>query len=198
MAAGLLEGLDAAAANAAGAIAAPPLAVVFLGYRRDQVDHPLDGLGYLTAPGEGRTLSGSQFCSTMFPGRAPAGHVALAGYMGGARAPELARLPIADLVAATRDEFADLLGARGEPVVAGVRQWARGLPQYTTGHPGRAAALRAAEQALPGLFLTGNYFSGPSIAACLEHASSAASCVDAHLSRADQAEASTTSQTKAM
>ena len=52
----------------------------------------------------------------------------------------------ADLVAATRDEFADLLGARGEPVVARVRQWARGLPQYTTGHPDRIAVLRTADE----------------------------------------------------
>jgi oxygen-dependent protoporphyrinogen oxidase len=198
VAAGLLEGLDDTAAAAAGAIAAPPLAVVFLGYRREQIEHPLDGLGYLTATGEGRTLSGAQFCSTMFPGRAPAGHVALAGYMGGARAPELARLPAADLVAATRDEFADLLGARGEPVVTRVRQWVRGLPQYTSGHPGRVAALRAAEQAWPGLFFAGNYLSGPSIAACLEQAAASASCVDSHLSQANQAEVLTLSQIKAV
>ncbi len=181
VAASLLEGFDGAAAVAAGTIAAPPLAVVFLGYRRDRVEHPLDGLGYLTAPGEGRALTGAQFCSTMFAGRAPAGHVALAGYIGGARAPELAQLPAADLVAAARDEFADLLGARGEPVVVRVRQWARGLPQYTTGHPDRIAVLRAAEQAWPGLFLAGNYLAGPSVAACLGQAAASASRADAYL-----------------
>jgi oxygen-dependent protoporphyrinogen oxidase len=177
VAAGLLEHLDAAAAEAAGAIAAPPLAVVFLGYRRGQVDHPLDGLGYLTPARGGRALSGSLFCSTMFPGRAPEGHVALAGYIGGARAPEAALAAPGDLIAAARAEFRDLLGARGDPVVARVRQWPRGLPQYQLGHGARAAALGGLEARSPGLFVTGNYFEGPSVDACVAQASGAAARV---------------------
>ncbi len=177
VAAGLLEGLDAPAAEAAGAIPAPPLAVVFLGYRRGQVDHPLDGLGYLTPTGAGRALSGTLFCSTMFPGRAPEGHVALAAYIGGARAPEAALAASGDLIAAARAEFGDLLGARGEPVVARVRQWPRGLPQYRLGHGGQVAALRGLEARQPGLFVTGNYFEGPSLGACVAEASAAAARV---------------------
>ncbi|MHA1529467.1 MAG: protoporphyrinogen oxidase, partial [Alphaproteobacteria bacterium] len=134
VAAGLLEAADPAAAEAAAAIGAPPLAVVFLGYPRCRVAHPLDGLGYLAPSSEGRDLTGALFCSTMYPGRAPEGHVALAGYVGGARAPDLARLAPADLIAMARREFGDLLGARGEPTLARVRQWPRGLPQYRLGH----------------------------------------------------------------
>ena len=170
VAAALLEGLDATGAEAAASFATPPIAVVFLGYRREQVAHPLDGLGYLTPRSEGRALSGAQFCSTMFASRAPGGHIALAGYIGGARAPELASRATADLVAFARTEFGDLLGARGEPVIARVRQWPRGLPQYSLGHGRRVAVLRAVEQRWPGLFLTGNYFAGPSVAACLAQA----------------------------
>jgi oxygen-dependent protoporphyrinogen oxidase len=181
VAAALLEPLDPSAAEAAGAILAPPIAVVFLGYARNQVAHPLDGLGYLTPRGEGRKLTGTLFCSTMFPGRAPAGHVALAAYLGGARAPELATLPEAELVALARDEFRDLLGARGDPVVSRVRQWARGLPQYGRGHRTLIAALAAAERRWPGLYLTGNYFSGPSVAACLAEATEAAGRAARHL-----------------
>ncbi|MFQ5567198.1 MAG: protoporphyrinogen oxidase, partial [Paracoccaceae bacterium] len=134
VAAGLLEVADPAAAHAAASIGAPPLAVVFLGYERRRVAHPLDGLGYLVPSSEGRDLTGALFCSTMFAGRAPEGHVALAGYIGGARAPDLARLAPADLIAMARCEVADLLGARGEPTLARVRQWPRGLPQYRLGH----------------------------------------------------------------
>ena len=170
VAAALLEGLDREGAEGAGTIDAPPLSVVFLGYRREQVAHPLDGLGYLTPRREDRALTGAQFCSTMFPGRAPEGHVAVAGYIGGARAPELAQLPAADLVALAREEFGDLLGARGEPVIARLRQWPRGLPQYRPGHGERVAPLRAIAQRRPGLFVTGNYFAGPSVASCLAQA----------------------------
>jgi oxygen-dependent protoporphyrinogen oxidase len=182
VAAQLLDGLDDDAAAAAGEIEAPPTAVVYLGYRREQVAHPLDGLGFFVPQGEGRSLNGVQFCSTMFEGRAPAGHVSIAGYVGGDAAPELAQMPSGPLEALVRDEFSDLLGARGEPVVARVRHWPRGLPQYRLGHAERLAALRGAEDRMPGLFLTGNYLIGPSVGACLDQARNTAARVPSAIS----------------
>ncbi len=181
VAAGLLEGTDDAAAAAAAAIDAPPLAVIFLGYRREQVAHPLDGLGYLSPASEGRPLTGALFCSTMFAGRAPAGGVALAGYVGGARAPGAALAAPQELIETVRAEFRELLGARGEPLVARVRQWPRGLPQYRLGHGARVAALRGLEGRRPGLFVTGNYFEGPSVGACVTQALETAARVDRFL-----------------
>ena len=177
----LLEDLDGIASDAAAAIAAPPLSVVFMGYRRTQIGHPLDGLGYLTPSSENRALTGALFCSTMFPGRAPEGHVSIAGYLGGARSPDLAGLAPQDLIAIAHDEFRDLLGARGEPVVARVRQWPRGIPQYTLGHCERVAALCSTDERQPGLFITGNYFTGPGIATCVAQASETASRVQRFL-----------------
>jgi oxygen-dependent protoporphyrinogen oxidase len=179
--AALLEGLDAQAAAAAAAIEAPPLAVVFLGYHRRQVAHPLDGLGYLTPAAEGRALTGALFCSTMFAGRAPEHHVALAGYIGGSRAPDLARLPRDEVVDLARAEFKDLIGARGEPVVARVRQWPQGLPQYRPGHDQRIRVLTAGEHRKPGVFVTGNYLRGVSVAACLDQAAETAALVHEYL-----------------
>ncbi len=181
VAARLLEGVDAAAADAAAGIAAPPLAVAFLGYRRQDIDHPLDGLGFLVPRAEGRAITGAQFCSTMFPGRAPAGHVAIAGYFGGDRAPELAEIPEPELIQLARAEYRDLLGAKGEPVVARVRHWPRGLPQYSLGHQTRTANLLGLGDRMPGAFVTGNYLAGPSVAACLQLAMQAADSVDGYL-----------------
>ncbi|MFQ5627051.1 MAG: protoporphyrinogen oxidase, partial [Methyloligellaceae bacterium] len=170
VAAQLLDKTEAVAAEAAGGIDAPPLAVVFLGYRRNKVEHPLDGLGFLTPEGEDRGLTGAQFCSTMFPGRSPQGHVAVAAYIGGARAPQLAQLPAADLIELAHSEFRDLLGTLSDPVVARVRHWPRGLPQYRLGHEALRAKLESTQQRQPGLFITGNYLSGPSVAVCLDQA----------------------------
>lgn len=170
VAAQLLDGVDAPAAEAAAAIDSPPLAVAFLGFWRRDVEHPLDGLGFLAAEDERRTLNGAQFCSTMFPGRAPEDSVALAAYFGGARAPDIARAPAGELLELARREFRELIGARGRPVVARVRHWPLGLPQYRLGHRERAATLSETSRRRPGLFVTGNYFNGPSIAACLAQA----------------------------
>lgn len=180
-AAGLLERVSPEAAEAAAVIEAPPLAVVFLGYRRDQIEHPLDGLGCLHPRTEGRVLSGVLFSSTMFEGRVPDGQVALTGYVGGARAPELARLPEDDLIPVVRSELSDLLGIAGPPLLARFRHWRYGLPQYNIGHDARIAALRAAEETLPGLFVTGNYVHGISVASCLEQATRTAERVGSFL-----------------
>ncbi|MCC6888617.1 MAG: protoporphyrinogen oxidase, partial [Hyphomicrobiales bacterium] len=183
VAAALLHDLDAEAAGAAAQIEAPPLAVVFLGYARKEIPHPLDGIGFLAPSGERRQLSGALFCSTMFPERAPVGFVSLAAYIGGDRAPELARLPADELIEIARREFANLLGAKGEPVLARVRHWSRGLPQYRIGHRDLLAALNGTSERRPGLFLTGNYFAGVSVAACMAHATQTATHVDAFLCR---------------
>ena len=181
VAAALLEDLDPVGAHAAGSIQAPPLAVVFLGYERGQVAHPLDGLGYLTVERPGQSVNGALFCSTIFPGRAPDGQVALTAYLGGARNPDVGRADPKELVAAVREDFRDRLGARGEPVVSRVRLWPRGLPQYRPGHLDRVAALESVELRCPGLFLAGNYFSGPAVAACVARACDAAARVQEYL-----------------
>lgn len=183
VAAKLLDDVDAEAAGAAAQIEAPPLAVVFLGYARAQIAHPLDGIGFLAPSGERRRLSGALFCSTMFPWRAPDGFVSLAAYIGGDRAPELARLPADKLIEMARREFAELLGAKGQPELARVRHWPRGLPQYRIGHRDLLAVLNGTSERRPGLFLTGNYFAGISVAACMAHATHIATSVDAFLRR---------------
>jgi oxygen-dependent protoporphyrinogen oxidase len=183
VAAKLLEDVDAEAAGATAQIEAPPLAVVFLGYARAQIDRPLDGIGFLTPSGERRHVNGALFCSTMFPWRSPEGFVSLAAYIGGDRAPELARLPADELIEMARQEFADLLGAKGKPVLARVRHWPRGLPQYRIGHRDLLTVLNGASGRRPGLFMTGNYFAGVSVAACVAHATQTATSVDAFLRR---------------
>jgi len=184
VAAALLSGIDVDGAAAAASIDAPPLAVIFLGFRREQVEHPLDGLGYLAPAGMGLALTGAQFCSTMFAGRAPQGHVALAGYLGGARDPHLATRPAAELVAIARTELRDLLGTHGEPVISRVRQWPRGLPQYRLGHCRRVATLGTTHERTQGVFVTGNYLAGPSVAACLTQATQTAARIHEFLRKA--------------
>ncbi len=170
VAAGLLEKLDPDGADAASAITAPPLAVVFFGFQRAQVEHRLDSLGFLAASTEEDALNGVQFCSTMFPGRAPGGHVAVAAYVGGARNPDLATRPTAELIDLVGNKLKNLIGMGGKPVVVRVRHWPRGIPQYTLGHQARKQTLLGLPKRLPGLYVTGNFMEGPSVSACLSSA----------------------------
>ncbi|MCP4381857.1 MAG: protoporphyrinogen oxidase [Hyphomicrobiales bacterium] len=184
VAAQLIAEIDPQAGAAAQRIHAPPLAVVFLGIPRRNVAHPLDGLGFLTSEAENRGILGAQFCSTMFAGRAPEGHVAVSAYIGGTRAPHLARLPASDLIDLARLEFRDLIGAAGDPTVARVHHWPVGLPQYGIGHKKITEELETTDRRVKGLFLTGNYFAGPSVATCLSVARETALAAHNHLENA--------------
>src|SRR3989304_8805377 len=86
-AANILDGLDRRVAETLAQISHPPLAVVYLGYRANAIAHPLDGLGVLMPAIEKRNVLGILFSSTLYPGRAPAEHVALTAFVGGARQP---------------------------------------------------------------------------------------------------------------
>jgi protoporphyrinogen oxidase len=55
------------------------------------------------------------------------------------------------------------------------------LPQYNLGHSATLATLDEIASAIPGLFLAGNYFWGPSIGSCVEHANQTAEAVRAYL-----------------
>ncbi len=170
VAAQLLERIDPVGADATGSIQAPQVNVGFFGYRREQVAHPLDGLGFLSTRDDGRILSGSQFASTMYPRRAPDGFVAISAYAGGVRNPELAQMSGIDLMAQMHAELSEVLGIKGGPAVTRLRRWPLGLPQYTLGHMARQKLFAQTPRRVEGLYLTGNYTNGVSVANCIKSA----------------------------
>mgnify|MGYP001598083587 FL=1 len=152
---------------ALGAMEQPPVASLFLGFRREQVAHPLDGLGLLVPAVESRNVLGILFSSTLFPGRAPAGHVALTLLAGGMRQPALAALSAPELFARVRSDLADLLGVTGEPVFLRHTAWPRAIPQYQLGHEKFLAAMAECEAGHPRLFIGGQARDGVAVTACI-------------------------------
>jgi protoporphyrinogen/coproporphyrinogen III oxidase len=145
----------------------PPVTTLNLGYRREQVAHPLDGFGLLAPLVERRAVLGVIFSSTLFPERAPDGHVLLIAFMGGATRPELAAASEVAALEIARPELAALLGVRGEPVFASHRHWPRAIPQYDVGHGDLLAGLEALEGRWPGLHFAGNFRGGPGVNDCI-------------------------------
>jgi protoporphyrinogen/coproporphyrinogen III oxidase len=87
----------------------------------------------------------------------------------------------ADLAALTAADLAAATGVRGAPVVSRVSRWGGALPQYTVGHLGRVAAIRAAVAGLPGLAVCGAAYDGVGIPACVATAQLAAGQIVAYL-----------------
>jgi oxygen-dependent protoporphyrinogen oxidase len=145
----------------------PPVSSLFLGYKRDQVRHPLDGFGMLVPPAENRVPLGVLFNSTLFPGRAPAGHVALTVMTGGALRPELAHLEDDPLLTRVRNDLAELLGVSGDPVFVRRTVWPRAIPQYNLGYERFLDLIARTETAHPGLLVGGHVRDGISVPNCL-------------------------------
>ncbi len=162
--------VEAEEAPALATVPAASVAVVSLGYRRESVRHPLDGFGFLAPRSEKRNVLGCLFPSSLFPGRAPAGCVALSAFVGGALRPDLAEKGEREIEAIAREEVEDLLDARGEPVVAHVARWPRAIPQYEIGHGAVLERAARIEAALPGLRFAGNWLRGISVGDCARNA----------------------------
>ncbi|HEU5117342.1 MAG TPA: protoporphyrinogen oxidase, partial [Isosphaeraceae bacterium] len=149
-------------------------AIVQVAYRRDQVSHPLDGFGAVVPIIENRPILAVSFTSVKFPSRAPAGTVLMRVFVGGATQPDLFEMEDAEMGQMVRCQLADLLGARGEPLLLEVARHPRGMPQYTRGHLDRVSAIRQSLEAHRGLFLAGNAFEGVGIPDCVRSGREAA------------------------
>lgn len=143
----------------------PPVTTLFLGYRREDVPHPLDGFGVLAPEVERRAVLGILFSSSLFAGRAPDGHVALTVIVGGTRQPELARRPLPEILAAIEPDLRTLLGITAAPVFHRHTFWPRAIPQYNLGYEQHFEAMAAVERAHRGLWIGGQARDGISVPA---------------------------------
>jgi oxygen-dependent protoporphyrinogen oxidase len=159
----LLESIAPEAARALRAVPFASSATVLLGFRREEVSHPLDGYGMVIPRTEGLRTTACSFFSTKFPGRAPVGHVLLRGFLGGARDPGALDLSDLEMVEQVRSEMEPVLGLRGAPVMSRVFRWPRGTPQLEVGHLERMADVERRVAAVPGLYLTGAGIRGTGI-----------------------------------
>lgn len=159
----------------------PPIATVALGFRCEDVAHPLDGFGMLIPRCEGLQILGSIFSSSLFPGRAPTGHVCLTSYIGGARSPELAQQSADELFALTLCDLRQLLGIRGQPTFRHHVLFPRAIPQYNLGYQAFRDAMSQIEATAPGLFFAGHYRDGISVSDCIVSGANAAARIAQHL-----------------
>lgn len=155
-------------------LAHPPVATLALGFRREDVGHPLDGFGALTPAVERRVVLGTLFSSSIFENRAPDGHVLITNFLGGTRRPELGRAETANVLPQVLDDLRPLLGLRADPVFVHHQRWMRAIPQYELGHERVLEAAANIESALPGLYLCGQWRAGVSLGDCIAQGQAAA------------------------
>ena len=139
----------------------PPVSVVAMGFRRDDVKYLLDGFGMLVPEVEDTYhILGTIFTSTIFPDRVPDDHVLLTTFVGGTRHPALGRAPDDRQRRIILADLAALLDVSEAPTFVRHIRWPRAIPQYTTGYGAVKDLITRLEARHPQLFLAGNYRSG--------------------------------------
>jgi oxygen-dependent protoporphyrinogen oxidase len=181
--AALLAEIDAKLADEIAAIPYNRIAVVALGYRQSDCPGAPDGFGYIAPQNTRRDVLGVQWCSSIFPDRAPPGCVLWRALCGGVHRGEMLDWDDDRLAKAVHTEIRRAMGVRGEPVFRRIVRWPRAIPQYVVGHLDRVAKIEAASERHRGLFLTGNAYHGVAMGDCAEQGELVAARVAAFAER---------------
>ena len=165
--AGMVEGLDVAAAAILREIPYATMNVVCFGYQRGKIFRDLDGFGYLIPKKEGKPILGTLWDSSIFPNRAPEGQVLLRSMMGGATNPTAIHLSDEEVKTRVMAALREIMGITEAPDFVRIFRHEKAIPQYTVGHGQRLLALDERLNGHPGLFFTGNAFFGIGLNDCV-------------------------------
>ncbi|HWL87224.1 MAG TPA: protoporphyrinogen oxidase [Polyangiaceae bacterium] len=166
--AGIVRPLDGALADTLDRVLDyASTAIVFVAFKRAQVGHALDATGFIVPRTLGRKILAATWVSSKWDHRAPAGHVLMRAFFGGAGREEV--------LAADDDELADLALRElrvftpidGRPLFSRVFRFHRASPQPYLGHLARVRGLTEALTRHPGLYAAGSGLDGVGIPDCI-------------------------------
>ncbi len=169
-----LSGSLARSLSPLGNVRYAPVATYTMGFKKSDVKHKLDGFGVLTPEREKLDILGSLFISSVFPGRAPEGCVAVTSYIGGMRHPDHADLPREKMRELVGRSLEKLLGIEAEPVFEKMWSWKHAIAQYNVGYQEYIDTVDKVEKEYPNIAVIGSYRGGVGVSSCIESGVAAA------------------------
>lgn len=151
-----------------GVIEYSTTATISVAYRKADVDHPLDGFGFVVPKSEPTPLIACTWTSTKFDHRTDDDYVVLRAFVGEADVDKVD----AELVSLVNSEIKRIMGLDAMPVSSQVYRWHKGSPIFKVGHLDRVAEMEAL--CPPNLLLAGASYRGVGIPDCVHQAQQAA------------------------
>lgn len=170
----LLGPLDAKLGEALAAIPYSSSLTISLGYAPGAARGLPPGFGFLAPRQAGGRLLAVTFVHRKFAHRAPPECALLRGFLGGVRDAGVLDLDDAALTRLVLGELRSVLKLDAEPRFVRVSRWPASMPQYVVGHGARLRAIESRLEALRGIRLAGNAYSGVGISDCIRTARAAA------------------------
>jgi oxygen-dependent protoporphyrinogen oxidase len=170
----LVSSLDPSLSELLGQIPYSSSMTVSLGFdARARTGLPA-GFGFLVPRKERRRMLACTFVHNKFHYRAPEGKALLRCFLGGSRDAEALTLSDAEVVTVVRRELKEILNLTAEPLFCRVHRWPSSMAQYPVGHRERVIAIEQQLGNLPGLYVSGNAYSGIGISDCIRTGRAAA------------------------
>ena len=161
----LLASTAPATANSLNHLRSVSSGTITFAFRRNKVQHPLDGFGVVIPRREERPINAMTWASTKFAHRAPDDHLLIRVFFGGVRSPQMMDKSDDEIRDVACRELAELMGITAKPVLQRVYRWHQAQPQYDVGHLVRVSQI---EESLPeGLFVAGCFYRGVGIPDCV-------------------------------
>lgn len=135
-------------------------ATVSIGFKRSEVNHPLQGFGFLVPSTEHRKIMATTWTSSKWSDRAPEDCVLLRSFLGGATN---------EIIKTVLDEWKEIMGISAKPVIQEAHSWIKGMPQYIIGHEKTVQKIEELTSRYPGLTISGNYLNGVGIPDCIHN-----------------------------
>ncbi len=149
-------------------------AILNIVMRRENIAHPLNGMGFVVPAVENRALIACSFSSIKFAGRAPQGQVLLRAFVGGAMHVDRYEQSDEAIQRAVMQDLRQLIGLTGEPLHVSLRRWPQSMAQYHLGHVQRVARIESMMSRIPRLVLAGNAYHGVGVPDCIRSGNEAA------------------------
>jgi oxygen-dependent protoporphyrinogen oxidase len=144
-----------------------PVFICGMGFKKSDIEQPLDGFGYLVTPSEKSIVLGTLFSSSLFGGRAPKDSSLITVITVGDRNKEAFTHSDEELQTMAYNEVKNVLGIQAQPECAITFRHARAMPQYYVGHLKIKENIEIILEKYDGLYIGGNTFGGVSVADCI-------------------------------
>jgi oxygen-dependent protoporphyrinogen oxidase len=159
----LIGGLDKEWDKLLSGIPAHDSATLNLGFRRQDIAHPLDGFGFVVPAREKKLIVGCTFASQKFEGRAAESYVLLRAFLGADAVQAAKAQGEQALVEKVLEELKPILQLRDRPITHHLATYLGSMSYFRPGHLSLAARLEQKAAETPGLYLAGNGLNGVGI-----------------------------------
>ncbi len=144
---------------------------VNMAFRREDISHPLNGMGFVVPITEQLNLIGCSFSSVKFENRVPLENVLIRAFVG---ENTMQNLGLEGVVSLTIKDVSNLLGIKTEPIFTVVSHHSQSMAQYLVGHQSNISDIQAIIKNIKGITLAGNAYTGIGIPDCIHSGEQAA------------------------